>query len=311
MVSCWVVCLASQALGDDQAGGPSTLRSRLLPLIEAHRGQVAVALKHLETGETYSFHADRAMPTASLIKFPVMVEAYRQAAAKQLDLSKQVVLKAEDKVPGSGILTSHFSPGASFSIRDAIRLMICFSDNTATNLVLDQIGIPATAQTMERMGYPNTKVHSKVYRRDTSVFPERSVQFGLGSTTAAEMIRLFEALYRKELVSAAASDEMIEHLKTCDDDDKFPRFLPPGTPIAFKTGSVNASRTAGGLFLGEGGPFVLCVMTDKNEDQSWTQDNAGDKLCAEIAREVFAHFRSRVARNSHEKAARNGSPPTS
>ena len=62
--------------------------------------------------------------------------------------------------------------------------MIVFSDNTATNLVLDAIGIGATAATMEKMGYPNTKIHSKVFRRDTSVFPERSKQFGLGSTTA-------------------------------------------------------------------------------------------------------------------------------
>ena len=54
--------------------------------------------------------------------------------------------------------------------------MIAFSDNTATNLVLDAIGIGATAATMEKMGYPNTKIHSKVFRRDTSVFPERSKQ---------------------------------------------------------------------------------------------------------------------------------------
>ena len=80
--------------------------------------------------------------------------------------------------------------------------MIAFSDNTATNLVLDAIGIGATAATMEKLGYSNTKIHSKVFRRDTSVFPERSKQFGLGSTTADEMIRLCQALYRKELVNA-------------------------------------------------------------------------------------------------------------
>ena len=86
-------------------------------------------------------------------------------------------------MPGSGILTSHFTAGARFTLRDAVRLMIAFSDNTATNLVLDAVGIGSTAATMETMGYPNTKIHSKVFRRDTSVFPERSKQFGLGSTT--------------------------------------------------------------------------------------------------------------------------------
>ena len=261
-----------------------------MPHIEAHKGKVAVAVKHLTTGETYTYRADVPMPTASLIKFPVMIEAYRQAKEDGLDLSSMVVLKEEDKVPGSGILTTHFSPGATFSLRDAIRLMIAFSDNTATNLVLDRIGIPATAQTMEKLGYPNTKIHSKVYKRSTSAFPERSEQFGLGSTTANEMIRLFEALDHKELVSEAACNEMIEHLKTCDDTQKFPRYLPSGTPIAFKTGSVNASRTAAGLFPGKGGPYVICVMTDENEDQSWGNENEGDKLCAKVAQEVYQHF---------------------
>ena len=109
-----------------------------------------------------------------------MIEAYRQAAAKKVDLSSTVVLKEQDKVPGSGILTSHFTAERSFTLRDAVRLMIAFSDNTATNLVLDAVGMGSTAATMETMGYPNTKIHSKVFRRDTTVFPERSKQFGLG-----------------------------------------------------------------------------------------------------------------------------------
>ena len=150
-------------------------------------------------------------------------------------------------MPGSGILTAHFSDGATFPLRDAVHLMIVYSDNTATNLVLDEIGIPSTAETMEKLGYPNTKVHSKVFRRDTSVFPERSKQFGLGSTTAAEMVRLCEALHKKELVSPEASEAMLKHMQACDDKDKFPRFLPPGTKVAFKTGSLDAARTAAGI----------------------------------------------------------------
>ena len=206
----------------------ATLESCLMPLIVAHKGKVAVAVKHLGTGESFEYHADQVMPTASLIKFPVMIEAYRQAAAKQVDLDAVVVLKKQDKVPGSGVLTDHFTDGATFKLRDAVRLMIAFSDNTATNLVLDAIGIGATAATMEKLGYPNTKIHSKVFRRDTSVFPERSKQFGLGSTTADEMIRLCEAVYRKQLVSPAACDEMLAHLRACEDKDKLPALPAAG-----------------------------------------------------------------------------------
>jgi beta-lactamase class A len=267
-----------------------TLESRLAPLAEAHRGHVSLAVKNLKTGETFALRGDEVMPTASLIKFPVMIEAYRQAEAKAIGLDAPVTLRKADMVPGSGILTNHFSDGATFPLRDAVRLMIAFSDNTATNLVLDRIGIESTAATMAAMGYPETKIHSKVFRRDTSKFPDRSVKYGLGSTTANDMIGLLEKLDRKEVVSAAASEAMLAHLRACDDRAKFPRFLPPGTKIAFKTGSVDEIRTAAGLIETPTGTVALCVLTRGNEDRRYVDDNAGNRLCAEVAREVFAHF---------------------
>src|SRR5262249_28485831 len=146
-----------------------TLESRIMPLIKAHKGMVAVAVKDLKTGESFVYHENDPMPTASLIKFPVMVEAYRQDAEGKVDLKKdKVTLTQADKVPGSGILTEHFSDGASFPLVDAVHLMIVYSDNTATNLVLDRIGLMATAETMEKLGYPDTKIHSKVFHRETS-----------------------------------------------------------------------------------------------------------------------------------------------
>jgi beta-lactamase class A len=261
-----------------------------MPIIDAHKGKVAVAVKHLGTGESFTYHEDDVMPTASLIKLPVMIETYRQAAAKKIDLSTMVVLKETDKVPGSGILTTHFTAGARFTLRDAVRLMIAYSDNTATNLVLDAIGIGSTAATMDAIGYPNTKIHSKVFRRETSVFPERSKKYGLGSTTAREMVRLCEALYRKDVVSPKASEEMLAHLRTCEDRDKFPKLLPPEAKLAFKTGSLADTRTAAGILEWPGGPVVLCVLSYENEDKRWVPDNAGNRLCADVARAVYDHF---------------------
>jgi beta-lactamase class A len=281
-----LLALPAVGVGDDDA----TLASRLMPLIEAHKGKVAVAVKNLKTGASFSYHADDPMTTASLIKFPVMIEAYRQAAAKMIDLDTKVTLRDADKVPGSGILTGHFSDGATFPLRDAVHLMIVYSDNTATNLVLDAIGIGSTAATMEQLGYPNTKLHSKVFRRDTTVFPERSKEFGLGSTTAAEMIRLCEVLEHKELVSPEASEAMRKHMLACDDKNKFTRFLPPGTKVAFKTGDLDAAKTAAGIIECAQGPVAVCVLTDKNEDKRWIIDNAGNRLCADVARAVFDHF---------------------
>lgn len=274
----------------------STLESVITPLVKAHKGKVTLAIKNLETGESFRIDDDLPMPTASLIKFPVMIEAYRQAAEKRVDLDKPVTLKETDKVPGSGILTYHFSPGASFPLKDAVHLMIVYSDNTATNLVLDQIGIESTAKTMESMGLPNTKIHSKVFKRETSKFPDRSKQFGLGSATAGEMLKLCEALYKEELVSKEASKAMLEHMKACDDKDKFPRFLPSGTKLAFKTGSVDDVRTAAGIVYTPRGPAAICVMSKQNEDKRYVPDNAGNRLCAEIAKAVFDYYSSPQAR---------------
>ncbi len=295
----------------DEPKSPSssspTLESRLMPLIKAHQGKVAVAVKALAigTGESFRYHADDVMPTASLIKFPVMIEAYRQAAAKEVDLDSFITLKKQDKVPGSGVLTYHFSDGVTIRLRDAVRLMIVYSDNTATNLVLDAIGIGATAATMEKMGYPHTKIHSKVFRRETSVFPERSKQFGLGSTTPDEMIRLCEAVYRKQILSPAACDEMLEHMRACDDKDKFPKLLPPETKVAFKTGSLSDTRTAAGIIECPAGPVAVCVMSYDNQDKRWVPDNAGNRLCAEIARAVYDHFDRPSGGEAKSKTADN------
>jgi beta-lactamase class A len=287
-----VITVNNQAMAGESGPGQTsaTLKSRLMPLVLAHKGKVAVAVKHLKTGESFEYRATEVMPTASLIKFPVMIEVYRQAAANLIDLDAMVVLKKQDKVPGSGVLTEHFTEGATFKLRDAVRLMIAFSDNTATNLVLDAIGIGATAATMEKLGYQNTKIHAKVFRRDTSVFPERSKKFGLGSTTASEMIRLCEALYRNQLNSPVACSEMVAHLRACEDREKLPRFLPPAAKVAFKTGSLDDTRTAAGIIEWPSGPIAVCVLSCDNVDKRWVADNSGNRLCAEIARAAYDHF---------------------
>src|SRR4051812_22762823 len=88
-----------------KASAGESLEEKLAPLVKAHEGRVAVAVKQLKTGESFSHNADQPMPTASLIKLAVVVEAYRQADAEQVDLQRLITLRQEDKVPGSGILT--------------------------------------------------------------------------------------------------------------------------------------------------------------------------------------------------------------
>lgn len=267
------------------------LEERIAPLVGAHKGKVAVAVKHLKTGETFFLNADTAMPTASLIKLPVMVEAYWQAKEGKVKLDTTLTLKKDDKVQGSGILTSHFSDGSTFPLKDAVRLMIVFSDNTATNMVLDQIAIPSTNTRMETLGFKNTKIHAKVFKASTTTIDKaRSDKYGLGSTTAREMVELLELIDAGKVVSADACKDMLGHLKACEDKEKMTRLLPAGTVVAHKTGSVNASKTDAGIIYTKSGPIAVCVLTDENDDKRWVLDNAAQVLIAKISREVYDHF---------------------
>jgi D-alanyl-D-alanine carboxypeptidase (penicillin-binding protein 5/6)/beta-lactamase class A len=273
------------------AAEPIPLASRINGLIAEHKGNVTVACVHLGTGERLIIRGDEVMPTASLIKLPVMVEVYAQAKDGKVKLDDMLTLAKDDMVQGSGILTEHFSPGAKFSLRDAVRLMIVYSDNTATNMVLDKVGIKAVNERMESLGLKETQINAKVFKGSTtSIAPERTKKYGLGSTTAKEMLTLLELLHKKELVSKDASKAMLEHLKKCDDKDKFSRFLPKSVTLAHKTGTVSNARTDAGILYFKEGPVALVVLSNDNEDKRFVPDNAGNKLCAEIAKCVVEYF---------------------
>ncbi|HEX4611923.1 MAG TPA: serine hydrolase [Urbifossiella sp.] len=267
------------------------LADRITPLVKAHKGKVAVAVKHLKTGAEFYHAADEPMPTASLIKFPVMVEAYWQVKEGKLKLDTPLTLRKDDRVPGSGVLSPHFSDGATFPLRDAVRLMIAVSDNTATNMVLERTGIRPVNERMAKLGLTETRLNAQVFRGSTtSVDPDRSKKYGLGSTTAREMVKLLEMLQEQKLVSPEACQEMLAHLRACDNNDMFKRYLPTSVLLAHKIGAVNNARTEAGIMTTPSGPIALCVLTNENDDRRWVVDNAAQVLLANVARAVYDHF---------------------
>ncbi|HVK16375.1 MAG TPA: serine hydrolase [Fimbriiglobus sp.] len=291
VISALVICSLAPA------ADPASLEERIAPLAKEHKGKIAVAVKNLHNGEEYYLDADEPMPTASLIKLPVMVETYWQAKEGKVKLDTMLTLKKDPQVKGSGVLVYHFSDGASFPLRDAVRLMIVYSDNMATNMVLDQIGVAATGERMGKLGLNETRINAKVFRADTRIDQERGKKYGLGSTTAGEMVRLLEMIHAGKVVTPDACKEMLGHLKACDDKEKMTRFLPPGTVVAHKTGSVNASKTDAGIIYvpdpvdkKKTRPLALCVLTDGNEDQRWAADNAAQVTIGKISKAVFDHF---------------------
>ncbi|MBI3821286.1 MAG: serine hydrolase [Planctomycetes bacterium] len=272
-------------------GQQKTLAGRITPLINAHKGKVAVAIKHLDTGETFFHDEDEEMPTASLIKFMIMLEVYLQVSEGRISLDDKLTLRKADMVPGSGILTYHFSDGATFPLRDAVRLMIVFSDNTATNLVLDKIGLDSTNKRLASWGMAHTNVNAKVFLGDkTSLNKDRTKKFGLGNTTARETILLLEKVHQGKVVSPEVCKEMLGHMKKCDDKLKLKHFLPEGIEVAHKSGTVESARTDAGILYLPSGPVTICVLTAKNEDRSWKDDNAGNVVIGRIAQQVVEHF---------------------
>lgn len=268
------------------------LCKNVLPkIIKDHKGTVAIAVKHLDNGESVYINADEALPTASLIKFPVMLEVYMQVMEGRVKLSDMVTLKEADKVPGSGILTYHFSAGATFPLRDAVRIMIVYSDNTATNLVLDKIGIASTCQRMDAWGFPNTKINAKVFKGSTtSIDPARTKKYGLGSTTAREMVGLLEKLHQNKIATPDACKEMLGHMKKCDDATKLKRLLPPKIEVAHKTGAVSDVKTDAGILYLPTGPVAICVLTAKNDDKRFRDDNAANILIGKVAKATHDYF---------------------
>lgn len=274
-----ILAMASYARTDE-------LAEILGPIAKKHAGKVAIAFKHLPSGEAYYLDADVPMGTASLIKFPVLIETYYQVHEGKIKLSDPVTLRQEDKVPGSGVLTAHFSPGVTFPLSDALSLMIAHSDNTATNLVLDKIGVASTGKRMKALGFPHTSIYAKVFKRNTSTIDmESSKKYGLGSTTAREMVGLLELLNSDKLVDAASCKAMVGLLKKCEDNAKFPRYLA-GISVAHKTGSLDDARTDAGLIYLKGGTVALCVLTADNKDTRWVVDNGGNVICADVAKAV-------------------------
>jgi beta-lactamase class A len=251
---------------------PVSLEARLAPLIKPHKGKVAVAVKQLGTNSVYYYSADEPMPAAGLMHLPLMLEVYQQAAEEKLRLTEAITLRAQDRVPGSGILAEHFSSGATFPLRDAVRVMIAFSDATAGNMVFGKVGGSAVNQRMEAWGLQHTRIKGKT-----------AIE---GTTTAREMVMLLEALEKGTHCPPAMKQAVLGHLKRCTARDGLARLLPAEMPIAQVTGSARQARNDAGILYLPNAAVALCVLTAENDEQGGHADNG---LCGRVARAVYEH----------------------
>jgi beta-lactamase class A len=277
--------LARGGLPSDSAA----LRARIDSVIAPHQGVVGVSTRNLTTGEFISIRGAETYPSASLIKVPVLVTLLDEVHRGRIDLDERSTMVSRDRVGGSGIL-KHMSSGTSLAIRDLAWLMIVMSDNTATNLLLDKIDIRTVWTKMEALGLAHSKVHSKTFRRETSVAMDSSVKYGLGVATPDEMVRLFALLHEGRAVSPALDSLALEMLAANQDDALLTRMLPPGTRVAHKSGAVDRARSDCGIMYTPAAPIAVCVMTRENLETSYGVDNPAYLLTARIARAVHDHY---------------------
>ena len=263
------------------------LDDQVKPLVASFKGKVSLFAKNLDTGETYAFSADERVRTASTIKIAVMIEAFARVAEGKIKWTDEVVLTKEKKVSGSGILTE-LSDGLHLTLRDAVNLMMILSDNTATNLLLEVLTTDAVNARMEALGFKNIKIMRRIGSGGESVAgkdPENK-KYGLGMATPREMVLVMEKLERGEIISPAASKEMIDLMKREQGRNAIGRSLWT-VPMASKYGALDRLRSAVGILYTKKGKIAMAISCDEMPETMWSVDNPAYLLMSRLS-EVIA-----------------------
>lgn len=249
------------------------LRQQINQELVKQQGTFAVAFKDLETGQELLIREHEVFHAASTMKTPVMIEVYKQAAQQQLSLSDSITIKTEFKsiVDGSPYTLDAKTDsdtniykfiGTKRTLADLVYDMIIVSSNLATNLVIERVDPKKVTQTMRDLGANDIQVRRGV--EDSKAFAQ-----GLNNTTTAyDLMVIFEKIATGQAVSPEASNDMIRILLDQRFNTKIPAKLPKDVKVAHKTGSITGVlHDSGIVFLPDGHKYVLVLLSKdlKNE----------------------------------------------
>jgi beta-lactamase class A len=288
------------------------LDQQLQSIAATHHGKLAVYAHNLHTGQTASLSPDLPVKTASTIKLGILLDAAEQIRAGRASLSEKVVLEKANQVAGSGVLSELTAPLA-LTLGDTLTLMVIVSDNTATNLAIDRLGLDHINATLRAAGLEQTWLYKKVYVPATGPMPADQPQFGLGKTTAREMATIMERIATCDLaldISAPKAQSaapqvprdgplcaaLLHMLRDQQDRNMLPRYLETmdtseqGSAIADKIGALDAVRNDVALIATKAGPVIISAFTVDNADQRWIPENEGEITLAKVAQAIVERW---------------------
>lgn len=286
------------------------LDQTLQSIAAAHHGKVALYAHNLRTGQTASISPDLAVKTASVIKMGILLDAAEQILSGRATLDEKLVLTKPNQVEGSGVLGELTAPIA-LTLRDTLMLMVILSDNTATNMAIDRLGLDHINATLRAAGLKQTWLYKKVYVPAAGPMPADQPQFGLGKTTAREMASIMERFATCDLSLEAATAQgksnppevaqvvcaaILHMLRSQQDRNSLPRYLETldtsenGSAIANKTGALDAVRNDVALISSKSGLIVIAAFTWENADQRWTGDNTAEQTLGKLGQAIIARW---------------------
>lgn len=272
MKLCTLLCLAAAALAQPNGPAPlARLENNIQRIAKSVNATWGIYIKCLETGEEIALNADQAMDTMSVIKIPLMVEAFRQIEAGKFALTDRIKLTDAAKRPGTGVIQS-LDSGVELTIKDLLTLMIIVSDNTATDLIYEKVGGPEPVNKLMQ-GWGLNSIHAtgtadvwfKALRAAGS--PEafhQAAKTPFGLSSPRDMGKLLEKMEKSEAVSKTASDQMLQIMRRQVYSSRLPRYVS-GFRIPHKTGDfLPFVANDVGILESDSRHVVMSVFTAKH-----------------------------------------------
>lgn len=230
------------------------LESRIHDIDDHLDGIMGLAIEDLTTGDHFFLHEDEVFAQASSIKITVLANLYLQAQDGKLKLTDIYTVQSSDLVPDSDIMNG-LTPGVTrITLRDLATMMVAVSDNSATNVLIDRVGMPNVNAMLDSLGLTHTRLRRKMMDLQAAKEGRENI------SSPREMMTLLDAIYHGKVLNKESTADFFKMLST-NKDSFIPRDLPAGLMIANKPGELEAVRNDSGIVFVEGRPYVICVMT--------------------------------------------------